>query len=83
MKYHDTTNPREAPSPERLIAAADAILLAESMAGKGTVTMWRDESRPSRDGFSSHELVEAMMFLRRLGLTDLEIGAARPRRPGM
>jgi hypothetical protein len=64
-------------SPERLILAADAILAADQLHGKGTVAMWKDDSRPAREGFSSHELVEAMKFLRRLGLIACEPQSGR------
>jgi hypothetical protein len=70
MQAANTNNYIGPPSPERLLKAADAILRAETPTGKGTVTMWRDDTRPARVGFSSHELVEAMMFLRRLGLVE-------------
>lgn len=56
--------------PERMFAAADAILQAGSNGPGGVVLMWKDDARPSREGFSSQELVDAMMFLRRMGLVD-------------
>ncbi len=60
-------SPQNSTNPERLIAAADAILVAEKSGSDGTVLVWRDDSRPARNGFSSVELVDAMIFLRRLG----------------
>jgi len=56
--------------PSRLIAAADALLHAEIEGGK--VSMWRDDAKPAHDGFSSLELVQALLFLRRLGLIRKE-----------
>ena len=82
MTFSNYDNLAEPPSYDRLLKAADAILYAESIPGKGTVAMWRDDSKPSREGFSSHELVEAMTFLRRLGLVSAEEADPHFRRHG-
>lgn len=68
MRAFNSDNPSVFPEPDRLLDAADAILNAERQPGGGYVTMWRDDSRPASSGFSSQELVAAMVFLRRLGL---------------
>ncbi len=65
---HHSNNNETDVDPRRLIAAADTILAAEITGG--SVSMWRDDARPSREGFSSLELVQAMIFLRRLGLVE-------------
>ena len=65
---HSSNNSESEVDPRRLIAAADTILAAEITGG--SVSMWRDDARPSREGFSSLELVQAMIFLRRLGLVE-------------
>lgn len=54
----------------RLTDAADAILHAESALGTGSVTLWRDGHGPAQGGFTAHELMEALFFLRRLGLVE-------------
>ena len=58
--------------PVRLLAAADAILLAETRPGRGsgTVTMWTDPNAPAKEGYTPVELIEAYMFLCRLGLLE-------------
>lgn len=68
--------------PERLIAASDAILLAAHQGPLGSVRMWKDDAHPSSKGFSSSELVDAMMFLRRLGFVAADwsvVKSAGPR----
>jgi hypothetical protein len=67
--------------PERLIAAADAILLAAQKGPKGAVLMWKDDAHPSSDGFSSSELVDAMAFLQRLGLVAADGSIVENRGP--
>jgi hypothetical protein len=59
--------------PTRLIEAADAILQADSKAPgrKGVVAMRTDPSAGSSGGgFTSVELIEAYMFLCRLGVLE-------------
>jgi hypothetical protein len=65
----------------RLFEAAEAILHAESALGTGSVTMWRDGLAPAQGGFSAHELMEALFFLRRLGLVEQrDASTTTPRR---
>ena len=82
MRFSSSEDLFGASTFDRLLGAADAILLAEHLPGKGSVIMWRDESKPARHGYSSQELMDAMMFLRRLGLVDLEEPHAIPQEPG-
>ncbi len=67
MAHEEWDGSHTTTQPERLIAASDAILLAAQRGPRGSVRMWKDDAHPASDGFSSSELVDAMMFLRRLG----------------
>ncbi len=72
MSHGEWKSARTTTQPKRLIEAADAILLAAQQSPRGSVRMWKDDQRPSSDGFSSNELVDAMMFLRRLGCVSAD-----------
>lgn len=61
--------------PDRLLAAADAILASAIGEDAGRVA-WAGADGVSREGFTSHELVEAMLFLWRLDLVDLDLSGA-------
>jgi hypothetical protein len=82
MRFSSSHDRTGRPSPDRLVLAADAILLAEHHPADATVLMWRDDSKPAREGFSCHELMEAMNFLRRLGLVNIEASWPRQMRRG-
>ena len=70
MRSYEPDNSKSQLDPTRLLEAADAILVAETRCpnGNGLVTLWNDSSSPAREGFTYTELVEGLMFLRRLGL---------------
>jgi hypothetical protein len=58
--------------PARLVEAADAILHAQAgpSGRQGVVAMWTDPKTCAREGFTSAELIEAYMFLCRLGVLE-------------
>ena len=74
MRSYEPENAKSQLDPNRLMEAADAILLAETTCpnGNGLVSLWNDPSTPAREGFTYTELVEGLMFLRRLGLMRQE-----------
>jgi hypothetical protein len=62
------TLPETPVDPVRIIAAADAILRASATGPGGAVVMWCDETTTPRRGFAPEELMEGLVFLRRIGL---------------
>lgn len=64
-----TPRPSEV-DPVRLLKAADTILAAMRQGRNAPIAMWRDDAHPGKNGFSSEELVQGMLFLQRLGLVN-------------
>jgi hypothetical protein len=69
-----TPRPSEV-DPVRLLKAADTILAAMRQGRNAPITMWRDDAHPAKNGFSSEELVQGMLFLQRLGLVNRRTSA--------
>lgn len=63
--------------PVRLIKAADTILAAMRQGRNAPIAMWRDDAHPAKNGFSSEELVQGMLFLQRLGLVNRRTSAVQ------
>lgn len=63
--------------PVRLIKAADTILAAMRQGRNAPIAMWRDDAHPAKNGFSSEELVQGMLFLQRLRLVNRRTSAVR------
>lgn len=82
MARGEWNTPLTTTHPDRLIAAADAILAAAQKGPKGAVLMWKDDAHPSSRGFSSSELVDAMAFLQRLGIVAADGSIAEKSGPG-